>query len=101
MNPVIQASQYPVTASKWSHLIRNQMVQNRSDYKEVYVTIGLQQLSGPTKQVKPQIIGVHSDPEVSLPNQYPYESFNGCKINEMVAKITETCPNIGRVANLV
>src|SRR5690625_224049 len=73
LNPVVQASQYPVTDSKWSHLIRNQMVQNHSDYKEVYITIGLQQLSGPTEQVEPQIIGIHTDPEVSLPNQYPYQ----------------------------
>lgn len=73
INPVSNTSQYRVTDCKWSHLIRHHMVTNRSDYTEIYITIGLQQLSTPTKREEPQIIGVHTEPEISLPNQYPYE----------------------------
>ncbi|WP_106496564.1 dual OB domain-containing protein [Lentibacillus sp. Marseille-P4043] len=72
LNPAINASNFAVTDIKWNKLIQQDLIGNRVNYNELYIVIGLEPSSDQLGVDEPHIIGVLTDPEIDLPNSYPY-----------------------------
>lgn len=71
LNPKYNASNFTVTDIKWKKLIEQDLIGINTKYRKIYLVIGLEQV-GETGIEEPHIIGVHTDPQMDLPNTYPY-----------------------------
>ena len=70
-NPKTSAGNYIVKDCKWSNVVLNQSVTNTQTYIDIYLSIGLATPTGYDGVEYPQVIGLHTNPEVTLPNNYP------------------------------
>jgi hypothetical protein len=71
-NPKTTQGNYIVKDCKWSNLVLNNSVRNESKYNNIYLSIGLATPTGYDGIEYPQVIGLHTDPEIPLPNSYPF-----------------------------
>jgi hypothetical protein len=67
LNPHTNSGNYPIKCCKWERIILNG--EHGYNFERTYVCIGL---ATPWNGIEyPQIIGLHTDPEVGFPNTYP------------------------------
>lgn len=69
LNPIVQASNFTVNDCKWRNLVLDDALDNRMNYHQIFIVFDIVSTANAT--FDPQIIGVHTDPEVDLPNTYP------------------------------
>ncbi|WP_330501607.1 hypothetical protein V2I71_21725 [Peribacillus frigoritolerans] len=70
-NPKTIPGNYIVKDCKWSRLVLNQSVSNSIAYDEIYLVIGLATKWGDNNTEYPQVIGLHTEPEVLSLSTYP------------------------------
>lgn len=70
-NPKTKTGDYIVKDCKWSSLILNKLVNNQT-HIHTYLAIGLATPTGYDGVEYPQVIGLHTNPEILFPNSYPH-----------------------------
>lgn len=70
-NPKTNKGDYIVKDCKWSNLVLNNFVSNNQNYSDIYLTLGLATPTNYDGEEYPQVIGLHTNPEIPFPINYP------------------------------
>jgi len=70
-NPKTTPGNYIVKDCKWCNIVLNGTINNDKKYADIYLAIGLATAFGVNHIEYPQVIGLITNPEVPLPNNYP------------------------------
>jgi hypothetical protein len=70
-NPKTTPGNYIVKDCKWSNLVLNNTIRDNLSFNKIYLAIGLATKWGVNQIEYPQVIGLHTEPEIQTPLTYP------------------------------